>query len=328
MLKCEFHVPISPTPDFLCRVHYLAASIDRWSGLRSHEYRIVVTVGDAQQVDLDALCPWSRLYPLEWRWIDAEHFARRWYWATAYQRYCYDHDAETVVMLDGDVLVTGPLDDVIERVRGTRRLAAVQAYFSPLMLVRELLQQHTPRGWWQWLFDAVQVPLPEFTAEHIGWRFKRGEPIPGELLRWGPPNPNAGVVVASAATVREISQHIFQDIDTFNTLCPTVLNGQVALTAAIARLRLEWTPLPLRYNFQNLPDLREDHLAERADIRVLHFLSRDEVDRVKDFASYETVQALFGRTLRNPVNQLFVQRLQELHLARVGAEAATCQPPA
>ena len=106
MLRCEFHVPISPTPDFLCRVHYLAASIDRWSGLRRHEYRIVVTVGDAQQVDLAARCPWSRLYPLQWRWIDAEHFARRWYWATAYQRYCYTYDAETVVMLDGDVLVT------------------------------------------------------------------------------------------------------------------------------------------------------------------------------------------------------------------------------
>ena len=37
------------------------------------------------------------------------------------------------------------------------------------------------------------------------------------------------------------------------------------------------------------------------------------------------VQALFGRTLRNPVNQLFVQRLLELHQARVGAEAASRQ---
>jgi hypothetical protein len=57
MLRCEFHIPISPTPDFLCRVHYLAASIARNSGLREGEYRIVVTVGDTERVDLAALCP-------------------------------------------------------------------------------------------------------------------------------------------------------------------------------------------------------------------------------------------------------------------------------
>lgn len=100
MLRTEFHIPISPTPDFLRRVHYLAASIGRNSGLRPDEYRIVVTVGDHMPVDLEKLCPWTSDFPLEWRWVSAEKFDRWWYAATAYERYCYEYDAETVVMLD------------------------------------------------------------------------------------------------------------------------------------------------------------------------------------------------------------------------------------
>ena len=58
MLRCEFHIPISPTPDFLRRVQYLAESIGLHSGLRPEEYLIVVTVGDAEPVDLREQCPW------------------------------------------------------------------------------------------------------------------------------------------------------------------------------------------------------------------------------------------------------------------------------
>ena len=206
--------------------------------------------------------------------------------------------------------------------RATRRLAAVQSYFSPLMWVRDPLRQSDPRAWWQRMFDAVQAPLPAFTDEHVGWRVQWGEPVPGELLRHGPPNPNAGVVVAAADTMREIGQHLFSDLDTFNALCPTDLNGQIALTAAIGRLHLEWTPLPLRYNFQNVPDIHEAHPQERADIRVVHFLHPAEIDRVKDFQTYAHVEALFERPILHPVNRLLVQRLKVLHGARVQREAA------
>ena len=76
MLCCEFDVPISPTPDFLCRVHYLAESIANFSGLRSNER-----------------CPWTGRDPFEWRWVALAEFTRWSYAATAFQRYCYDYAA-------------------------------------------------------------------------------------------------------------------------------------------------------------------------------------------------------------------------------------------
>lgn len=314
MLKCEFHVPISPTPDFLCRIHYLCGSMRLFSGLREDEYRIVVTVGDAQRVDLDALCPWTRDFPLEWRWLPAAKFDRWWYFGTAYERYCYDYDAETVVMLDGDVLVTGRLAEAIDDVRGTDRLAAVPANYSPFYLFREHLEQASPVEWWERICRLAGVALPPFETEHPGWRLMEANGPPHvEQLRMSPPYPNAGVVIASADTMRRIGGHIFSDIDLVNSVSRTSLTGQVALTLAISRLGLTWTPLPLRYNFQNIPWIFDEHPVEHADIRVLHFLDPTQVDRVRDFASYAQVEQVIERPGLHPVNRFFAGRLGTVH---------------
>ena len=314
MLKCEFHVPISPTPDFLRRIRYLAGSLRLFSGLREDDYRIVVTVGDAQRVDLEALCPWTRDFPLEWRWVEPEKFDRWWYFATAYQRYCYDYDAETVVMLDGDVLVTGRLTGAIDAVRGTDRLAAVPAYFSPFYLSPEHLEQASPVEWWTRICGMAGVPVPPFETEHPGWgQMQAANPKHLDQLRFSPPYPNAGVVFASAATTQRIGEHLFADIDLVNTVYRTGLTGQVALTLAISRLGLEWAPLPLRYNFQNIPWVFDTRPEERAEIRVLHFLDPSEVDRVRDFRGDDSIVQLFDRPGLHGVNRFFVERLRAVH---------------
>lgn len=314
MLRCEFHIPISPTPDFLCRVHYLAASIALYSGYREDEYRIVVTVGDTQPVDLLEQCPWTADYPLEWRWVGPADFERWWYAATAYLRYTYSYDAETVVMLDGDVLVTGRLREAIESVSGTNKLAAVPGYYSPFYLYAEHLERASPVEWWQRICGLAGVALPEFTTEHPGWPWMRdNKPRHVDELRFSPPYPNAGVVIASAETMRRIGENIFADFDLVNSVSKTSLSGQVALTLAISRLGLEWAPLPLRYNFQNIPAIYDAYPEEAKEIRVLHFLQELELSRVRDFQSYEGIEALFGRQGLHAVNRYFVGKLAEVH---------------
>lgn len=314
MLKCEFHIPISPTPDFLLRVRYLAASIGLYSGLAADDYRIIVTVGDAQPVDLEALCPWTKDFPLEWRWLPKEKFDRWWYAATAYERYCYDYTAETVVMLDGDVLVTGRLDETIASVRATNKLAAVPGYYSPFYLYTEHLEQASPVEWWQRICSLAGLAVPPFDTEHPGWPWMRANnPRHMDQLQFSPAYPNAGVVMISADTARRIGEHIFADFDLVNTVSRTALSGQVALTLSISRLRLEWAPLPLRYNFQNLPMVFDAYPDEAAEIRVLHFLQETELSRVRDFQNEQTLAALFERPGLHPVNQFFVGKLREVH---------------
>jgi hypothetical protein len=323
MLRCEFHIPISPTPDFLCRVHYLAASIARNSGLREGEYRIVVTVGDIERVDLAALCPWAAEYPLEWRWFSGEGFVRWWYAGTAYQRYCYDFAAETVVMLDGDVLVTGGLCEAIDVVRGTRKLAAVPGYYSPFYLYPKHLDEASPRAWWERIFGLAGLELPPFTMEHPGWRWMReNQPKHVDELQFSPPYGNMGVVMASGAVMREIGQSLFADYALVESISKTSLSGQIALTMAMVRLGLEWTPLPLRYNFQNIPAIYDANPEEAGEIRVLHFLQELELSRVRDFQSYEAVEAVLARTGLHAVNRFFVEQLAAVHGQVIGQRGA------
>lgn len=314
MLKCEFHVPISPTPDFLWRVRYLAGSIRLYSGLHEDEYRIVVTVGDKERTDLEAICPWTREFPLEWRWVPPQRFDRWWYFATAYERYRYDYAAETVVMLDGDVLVTGRLTDAIDHVRDSARFAAVPALFSPFFIGQDQADSRSPVESWTRIFELAQVQVPAFDMEHPAWDvMKARQPRHVEQLRFSPPYPNAGVVVASANTARRIGEHIFADIDIVNSVSRSAVTGQVALTLAIHRLGLEWAPLAMRFNFQNLPWVFDAYPEDRNDVRVLHFLNGAEIDRVRDFKSRDDIERLFHRPELHPVNRFFVERLRTVH---------------
>jgi hypothetical protein len=131
-VRVEFHVPISPTPDFLIRTHYLAASIERFSGLKPSNYRIVVTVGGDRVEDLNERCPWAKLYPLEWRWMDGAVFRETDWYGTAIARFRHSMTADVGVLLDGDVIVCGKVDGWVEAVGSGDTLHA--CYGTALLL--------------------------------------------------------------------------------------------------------------------------------------------------------------------------------------------------
>lgn len=216
-------------------------------------------------------------------------------------------------MLDGDVLVTGRLDEVIRDVRATRKFAAVPAYFSPFYIFAEHLEEASPTAWWQRLCDLAHVPLPAFETEHPGWELMReNSPRHVDELRFSPPYPNAGVVIASADTVSRVGERFHSDFELVNSVTRTSLSGQIALTLAIAGLGLEWAPLPLRFNFQNQTRIHDAFPQEAVDIRVLHFLDQSQIHRVTDFRDMEAVARLSARTDLYPVNAFLTGRLAAL----------------
>lgn len=320
-LRCEIHIPISPTPDYLCRVHYLAASIERYSGLRPGEYRIVVTVGDVATFDLEERCPWSREYPLEWRWRDVEEFKLKSYASTALGRYHYEFQAPVVIMLDGDTLVTGSLTEVIDAAEARPRLfQAVPGYVSPFALYPAHLETASPREWWERIFAVAGLEVPPFDMALPGWPLMRDRPLRYiDQMEFSPPYPNAGFVVASPESIHQMGATLEADYALVRTVTDTILSGQIAMTLGIFRHGMEWQALPIRYNYHNTPGLEEHYPEEAAQIRVLHYMVPAQIDRVRDFQSYAHVEALFTRSGLIPANQFLVDRLRELHGGLRGA---------
>ena len=95
----------------------------------------------------------------------------------------------------------------------------------------------------------------------------------------------------------------------------TTLDGQVALTLGLHRQRIPFKPLSIACNFPNVAAFARMYPAAARDVRVLHFQSATEVDRQRDFASREAIEALLARGPERrlqPLNQLLVTRLADL----------------
>lgn len=318
MIRTEIHIPISPTPDYLIRAHYLAASIEMYSGLEPASYKIVVSVGDENRVDLDSLCPWTALYPVEWRWVPDPEWAKRGIFATAYGRFRYAFDADVVVMLDADTLVTGSLAELVRDAQGTSRFHATPAHYSPFYFVPDSLEQRSPHAWWLEIYRLAGLEPPAFSMEHLAWPWLQEWNVPHlEEMRLAPPYPNAGVIVASAEAMGRIGAGIYEELDTVNSVFKNLLSGQIALSLAISRQGLEWTPLPLRYNVPNVQLFRDAYPDDAADVRVLHFMQTTEIDRTRDFQSYEDVERTMNRAGLSPLNAFLAERLRSVHAAKV-----------
>ncbi len=98
----EIRTTISPTPHFLRRIHYMAASIRQLGGkLADHE--IVVSVGGNEEPEnLYRTQPWSNLYPILWRWVDPKAYARHGLKATGRDRDFMSTDSVTSLLARTD----------------------------------------------------------------------------------------------------------------------------------------------------------------------------------------------------------------------------------
>ena len=70
----EIRIPISPTPFFFRRVHFLVASLRRLGGALADDLEFTVCVGgDVDPYNLYDAQPWSTRYPVTWRWVSRHH---------------------------------------------------------------------------------------------------------------------------------------------------------------------------------------------------------------------------------------------------------------
>lgn len=304
----EVRVPISPRPHYFNRIRFLAASIRALGGPYS-EVRTRVTVGeDVEPYDLYRENPWSEALGVDWVWVPRQDFAQ-WrgtqheYIATMMERFRPPFTSRYVLMLDADVLVIRPFDELVEAAERAQGPAAVMAHVSPF-------KNTTPghQDAWRLLFAESGLHVPKFGFEHSGWGLKELDPE----RRFSPPYFNTGTLLAPASALNELYHPYLAALDRVRGFMDTYYFEQIALTLALFSEDMGFEVVPLRYNFPNQPEFDAAHPEELASVRFLHFLRTQVVDRERDFESLGSIRRLMARSDLTGSNEVLRARLQQV----------------
>jgi hypothetical protein len=291
----EVHIPISPTPAFFNMVQCLARSLRAFGGI-CRDAPIVLTVGDATiDPGLEARYPWLGPLGVELRWVPEAFFREHSYYATGATRLTHDFRSDLVLLLDADILVASPFDEMVRRAFRERHLAGMIAPASPLQFF------DTPTTWGA-IYDHCGIDTPpDLSHEHPGWPYyKSGD----EAYQFGPAYFNYGVICAPASFISRIGESYFAHLLRLRELSPSALMAQVALTMSIVELGLPCRALPVRYNFPNHPMLEALHGPEIPHAKLLHLKERHQFEKFDLFADLANVRATTRRRDLRGINEI------------------------
>jgi len=299
--RLEIHIPISPTKIFFNRVHYLAASL-RLNGGRLAESRIITTIGDdSEPFDPDRSLGWSKRYNIEWKWVPRELFRKHSYFATRLYRFRHRFRSDAVLMLDADVIVAAPFDDLIDQVIGEQKLFGVPANKSPV-------PRPAADFTWEKLFEAAGLSEVPYVMEHTGYGAIEQNPA----FAMSPPYFNFGVLPMPSAIARKIGLTILDELEIVSRI-ENRFKGQMSITLAIVRNNLPWGIASFKYNFVNNELYLQKYRQEFEDLRLMHFLNKSTIHKENIFESIEAVEAALNQEYHNEVDRKFVEILRPVH---------------
>lgn len=297
----EIRVPISATADFFRRIHFMAASLRRLGGLAAGAELVVIVGGDEEARDLYEALPWSRKYPIVWRWADREGFRRDSYWETSREVFRHRARARNVMCADADIIFVRDFSDLLTSLDKEPAVAGVIAHASPF-------DEGLPMEKWRRMAETYGVAAPDFKYEHTGWGFMGRH----RDFRFTPAYFNFGMVVAPAEMITKISDDIVDADKVVTENLDTFFRFQIALTLVMQKHRLPTRALTMRYNFPNDPRFDLKYSEELADVRILHYLRCEIIHREEDFTSLDKVAALTRRSDLTGSNEILRQCIAEL----------------
>jgi hypothetical protein len=305
----EIHIPISPTPAFFNRVQCLARSLRTFGGI-CRESPIVLTVGDSTiDPTLEERYPWLGPLGVELRWVPEANFREHSYFATGAARLRYEFRSDLVLLLDADILVASPFDELIRRTFRDGHVAGMIAPASPLQFI-------DPPTTWEAIYRHCGITkAPEIRHEHPGWPYYRSD---DPAYQFGPAYFNYGVICAPSEMIRRIGETYFSDLQRLRALSPSDLMAQVALTTSIVRLGLPYRALPVRYNFPNHPLLEALHGSEIRHAKLLHLKENHQFNRFAVFADLANVRSTIRRTNLRGINEKARRVLEAIEPDLVG----------
>lgn len=295
----EVHVPVSPTPTFLNMAHYLTLSL-RANGGRYRDAPVILTVGAPQRIPgLEQAHPWIARHGVEIRWADEALFARETWFGTACERMRHDFRSDVVLQLDADVLIAGPLDDLVLEAHRSQAVCGVIAHIPPFSSMQR----------WRDIYLRCGLGTVETPCEHTGW----GYMFQDASLRFCPPYFNLGVLAAPAEVTRRVGAVVYGLMDQVDAVERTPYRVQIAVSLAVTKLGIPYRALPFRWNFVNDPLLEALHANELQHVRIIHLLRHHQLRKDELYASLAGVEAMLSRTDLRVINEKAQRLLRDLH---------------
>jgi hypothetical protein len=295
-MKFEIRVPISPRKCFFRRIEFLHRSLLACGGLTAAA-RLVVSVGDdIEPFDIVAREPWSR-GKVTWRWVDREAFRRDSFFATVLDRFKVESDADIVLFADADVIFVAAIDDILQSLASGPAIAGVIAHAPPDGGVD-----------WNRVFTDARLPLPSDVHQYSGWRLMCSHPA----QRFAPAYYNFGALFVPGNWVQGLGHFYGRSIGIAEKAGFDFFKAQIAVTLALYQLGMRRIALELRYNFPNDPLFDAAYPEDLRDMRILHYLRTEIVDRDRDFATIRTLRSLIGRKDLTGSNEVLRKTVQTL----------------
>jgi hypothetical protein len=314
----ELHVVAAPTDAFFARVGLLAASIRRNGGAFAACPIIVTLSRDDEPWDVGASLPWSDALGIEWRWVDEDVWHAHGMYGSAMQRMRYEFAAPFVVLLDADMVCTGPLDDLVGLV-GDDALGGVIAHISPAGLALPWHDGDVRHGaeFWHELFERLQLDGDPLLSEHTGWGINDVDPD----RRWCPAYYNLGLLAAPAHVMSRLGTVVLDELDQIDRELEIFFKCQLATLTALARTGTRSVDLATNWNFPNDPHFWMRYARNAQDVRLLHYMRPGEFDRERDTADLDAVSRFATREVTQPPNRLLQATLATSRLDLLAAAA-------
>ncbi len=289
MIECR--LPISPTPSFINRVRLIGTSLRRWYP------DTMMTVCSYPSPEPPLPNPGD----IEWWSVPTEAEAALWagtrapYMATIADTWREPFTGSHILHLDADVLPIARFDELLT----IDALCGVPAH-------------HSPCSNYQWfaMFNRYGLAAPPHDMPYSGFlaMFGLGQRFFGPRGYF-----NSGMVFGPRHLFERLAP-AFADAVTFlrATLADVYWIDQLAFVLAVHAANIPTHTLPLRYNFPNRPAFDRANPEELGDVRFLHAMQTDVVDRDRDFASDEAMAALVARTDLVGSNEVLRRWLAEL----------------
>ena len=306
--ELEVRVPISPTPDFFWRIHFMAASLRRLEASLGSYLLVVCVGGDVEPEDLYETQPWSKEYPIIWRWADREKFRRYNYWETSQETFRQPVRGRMVMCADADVIFVRDFSGLLRELEEAPAITGVIAHAPPIR-GPELMDL------WPRLCRSYGVPVPPSIHEYTGWSFMTADRMTPVYYNFGMVLMPAQFMEVLNAEMEPANNFVHANLDTF-------FRFQIGLTLAIQKAGLPTRALPLRYNFPNDPQFDQKYPDELTQIRILHYLRCEIVHRERDFTDLRNIAGLIARTDLASSNEILRETVAALYPVVATEESA------